>query len=478
MIAPAQNASASKVPFFEKIGFGLGELGNNLFWQFFMYYLLYFYTDIYKIAPGAEAAAVAGRMFLIVRIWDALFDVIVGIIADRTNSRWGKYRPYLLFGALPFGLAGVLAFITPDFGATGKIVYAYITYSFLMMVYSAVAIPQNSLLGVLSPDSQERTSLSKYKFVFAFIAGLIVQFCTPLLVKKLGGGNEAHGYQMTLLCYAIVAVVFFIVCFFSIRERVSPPPSQKTNLAQDFRDLGKNLPWIILSITTLATIMSIAIRSSTFVYYFKYYVGTQEVNTFFWGVRKFTGNELLSGFLVLGTLVTILGTMMVPTFTRLIGKKALYCILIGGSGLVTTAYYFIRPDQVGLIFLGQIFYSITLGPTSAVLWAMYADSADYSEWKNERRATALVFSAAIMAQKFGWTFGGWLPGEILSAFGYVADTHLSSQTLNGILLMNSFIPALCAFAAAGLILLYTLTDTKMKSITGELTARRVSTPAA
>jgi GPH family glycoside/pentoside/hexuronide:cation symporter len=461
-----------KVPFTEKLGFGIGELGNNLFWQFFMYYLLYFYTDIFKIAPGEKAAAVAGTMFLVVRLWDAIFDVVVGVIADRTNSRWGKYRPYLLFGALPFGLAGVLAFTTPDFGATGKIVYAYLTYTFLMMVYSAVAIPQNSLLGVMTPDSLERTSLSKYKFVFAFIAGLIVQYGTPKFVILLGKGNEAHGYQMTLLGYAIIAVVFFVVCFLSIRERVSPPPSQKTNLKQDFKDLSRNIPWIVLSITTLATIMSIAIRSSTFIYYFKYFVKSQDVNTIFWGVQHFSHETLLSSFLVLGTLITILGTLMVPFFTRLLGKKLLYCILIGGSGLVTVSYYFIRPDQVGLIFLGQIFYSITLGPTSAVLWAMYADCADFSEWKNNRRATGLVFSAAIMAQKFGWTFGGFVPGIMLSYFGYVADKNLSERTLNGILMMNSIIPALCAFVAAGLVLIYSLTDKRVGDIEIELKARR------
>lgn len=467
-----------KVPFLEKLSFGVGELGNNLFWQFFMYYLLYFYTDIYKIAPGADAAATAGRMFLIVRIWDALFDVVMGLIADRTRSRWGKYRPYLLFGALPFGLAGVLAFITPDFGATGKIVYAYITYTFLMMVYSAVAIPQNSLLGVLSPDSQERTSLSKYKFVFAFSAGLIVQACTPVLVKFFGAGNEAKGYQLTLLVYAILAVVFFIVCFFSIRERVSPLPSQKTNVAQDFKDLSRNLPWIVLSVTTLATIMSIAIRSSTFIYYFKYFVKTQRVDTVFWGVHEFGHETLFSAFLVLGTLVTITGTTLVPYFSRLLGKKMLYCFLIAGSGIATMACYFVRPDQLGLIFLLQIFYSITLGPTSAVLWAMYADCADYSEWKNSRRATALVFSAAIMAQKFGWVFGGFVPGELLKYFGYVADTDLPARTLDGILLINTIIPAGCAFVAAGLILLYSINEAQLKSMTAELQARRQASDAA
>ncbi len=478
MNVPAQTPSTDKVPLMEKLGFGIGELGNNLFWQFFMYFLLYFYTDIYKIAPGKSAAEVAGWMFAIVRFFDAFFDVTMGVIADRTNTRWGKYRPYLLFGALPFGLAGVLAFTTPHFGDTGKIVYAYITYTFLMMMYSLVAIPQNSLLGVLTPNTQERTVLSSYKFVFAFCAGAIVEFGTPFFVQLFGHGNEARGYQMTLVGYAVVAVCFFVICFLSIRERVSPPAHQKTNLKRDFGDLFTNIPWIVLSLTTLATIMAIAVRSATFIYYFKYYVKDQTVNTVLFGVRHFTYLQMLGVFLGLGPCFSIVGTILVPFFTRLIGKKALYCVLIGGSGIATVAYYFIRPDQVGLIFLGQIFYSITLGPTSAVLWAMYADCADFSEWIHNRRATGLVYSAAIMAQKFGWTFGGWLPGIMLTYFGYIADTDLSQHALHGILLMDSLIPALCSFVAAGLVLFYSLTETRMQTIETDLKARRAAAAAA
>lgn len=471
-------APVSRVSFFEKLGFGVGELGNNLYWQFFMYYLLYFYTDIYKIAPGTEAAVVAGKMFFVVRFFDAIFDVIVGIVADRTQTRWGKYRPYLLFGAVPFGLAGVLAFITPNFDATGKLIYAYITYTFLMMVYSAVAIPQNSLLGVITPDSLERTSLSKYKFLFAFSAGLIVQYGTPRLVAYFGEGNAAKGYQLALFCYAVIAVVCFFISFFAIRERVSPPPTQKTNLRHDLKDVLTNVPWLILGAATLASILCIAIRGQTFIYYFKYYVKTQEVNTVFWGVRQFTADEMFSAFLVLGTIATITGTALVPFFSRLMGKKLLYCFLMVASSLVTAAYYLIKTDQVILIFACQILYGITLGPTSAVLWAMYADCADFSEWKHHRRATALVFSAAIMAQKFGWMFGGYIPGEMLSHFGYAADTALSSHTLEGILLMNTLIPAGFGFLAAGIMLFYGLSEKKMKVIEGDLIQRRQSTSEA
>lgn len=463
---------SQRIPTGEKLAFGVGEFGNDLYWQFFSSFLLFFYTDIFKIAPGAKAAAVAGLMFVIVRFWDGIFDVIVGLIADRTNSRWGKFRPYLLFGAVPFGLAGVVAFTTPDFSPAGKIIYAYATYTILMMVYSAVAIPQNSLLGVMSGDSLERTSLAKYKFTFAFLASAAVQYGTFPLAAHFGHGNQALGFQRTLLCYAICAVLFFIFSFAFIRERVSPPPEQKPRLKDDFRDLSKNIPWIVLCLTTLASILSIATRSQTVIYYFKYYVKSWDVNTGFWGVRHIGYQTLFGDFLVLGTIVTILGTWMVPYFSRLIGKKTLYCLLIGSSGVFTLGFYIIPADHVGLIFLLQILVSITLGPTSAVLWAMYADCADFSEWVNRRRATALVFSAAIFAQKIGWSFGGLVPGWLLTKFGYVADTELSAHTLHGILIINCVIPAAFAFAAALIVLFYGLDEAKLKTIETDLQARR------
>lgn len=472
---------APRIRLYEKLGYGFGEFGNNLFWQFFMYFQLYFYTDVFKIASGENAALAAGKMFMYIKFFDAMFDVFIGVTADRTKTRWGKYRPYLLWGAIPFGVAGLLAFTTPDLAEGPKLAYAYVTYTFLMMMYSLVAIPQNSLLGVMTNDIQERTILSKYKFLFAFSSGLVVQWCTPILVKSLGHGNEALGYKMAVLTYGAIAVVAFVVAFLVIRERVSPPAEQKTDLKQDMKDLLLgNAPWLILGVVTLSSILHIALRSSTFVYYFKYYVQDRDVDTIFWGVRHFTHTELLSSFLVLGTAVTITGTALVPTFTRLLGKRTLYCVLIGGAGLVSIAYYFVPPENVRTIFLLQVLWSITLGPTSAVLWPMYADCADFSEWKHRRRATALIFSAAIMAQKLGWAGAGWVTGFLLSYYGYVADTVLSQRTLGGLLLVNTVYPAICSAIATGTVLVYSLSDKRMKSIEGDLLARRAeagATPA-
>lgn len=472
--APAPAAPTEPLPFREKLGFGLGDFGNNLFWQFFMYYLLYFYTDIFRIAPGERAAVVAGQMFLVVRAVDAVFDVVVGVIADRTKSRWGKYRPYLLFGAVPFGVSGMLAFTTPDFEGTARIIYAYATYSFMMLVYSIVSIPQNSLFGVVTPDSHQRTILAKYKFVFAFSAGLVVQFCTPILVRTFGGGDSgsARGYQVTLFCYALVAITLLLVLFATARERVSPPPAQRSSLRTDVHDLVRNGPWLMLSTITLITIMCIATRSGTLIYWFKYYVQGQTVTLPFLGARSFSHDQLFSAFLVVGTLVTILGTLFVPTLTRWLGKRRLFALMMGGSSLLVAAYYLVRPDQLGLIFVLQLLSAVLMGPTASLLWAMYADCADYSEWKNGRRATGLVFSAAIMAQKFGWTFGGALPLWMLAAFGYAADLPMTDRTRTGIVLVSTVIPAAFGLLAAALTFGYSLTEDRMRQIEHDLQDRR------
>lgn len=400
-------------------------------------------------------------MFLVVRFWDAIFDVLIGVLADRTNSRWGKFRPYLLFGAIPFGAAGVLAFYTPDFSATGKIFYAYVTYTFLMMMYSLVSIPQNALLGVMSSDSLERTILSKYKFIFAFAAGLVAQFCTPLLVTALGHGNARVGYQLTIVAYAVIAVVFFIVAFASVRERVIPSTAARSGLRDDLRDLLTNWPWLVLSLATLFWVLSIATRSGTLIYYFKYVLHAPNQE------------KLFSWFLVTGTLTTIAGTMMVPTFSRLFGKKRLFIGLMVFANLFTWLYLYVSPAQMTLLFVLQALIGITQGSSVSILWAMYADCADYSDWRNNRRATALVFSASIMAQKFGWSIGGALPGILLTHYGYASGITLGARTEHGILMLVSVFPALFGFASAVVLLAYSLSEVTVKQISTELAQRRV-----
>ena len=413
---------AQQVHLPEKLGFGLGEFGNNLFWQFFMYFQFYFYTDIFKIAPGAEAAKTAGIMFMIVRSVDSFIDLLIGIIADRTNTRWGKYRPWLLFGAIPFGLIGVAAFTTPDFSQAAKVIYAYLTYTLLMVIYSIVSIPQNSLLGVMTADPAERTILSKYKFVFAFAAGFVVKFCTPWLVGRLGAGNDALGYQRTVWIFAAVAIIGLGTTFLTIRERVFPPKEQKPSLRLDLRQLLSNGPWIAVVLIGLFTILSIAIRSGTLMHYFKYYIGNQRVAVPLFGTFSLTYTQIFSGFMLIGSLTAILGTFTVPWLDRTLGRRGSYAFYVGSSAALTAAIYFIKPGQITALCLLEAGINLLQAPTCAVLWTMFADCADYGEWKHGRRATALIFSAGIMSNKWGWALGALIPGYMLTSFGYIADT--------------------------------------------------------
>jgi len=463
---------APKILLPEKLGFGLGEFGNNLFWQFFMYFQFYFYTDIFKIAPGADAAKTAGIMFMIVRSVDSFIDMLIGIIADRTETRWGKYRPWLLFGAVPFGLIGVAAFTTPDFSQATKVIYAYLTYSLLMVIYSTVSIPQNSLLGVMTDDPAERTILSKYKFLFAFAAGFTVKFCTPWLVGRLGAGNDALGYQRTVWIFAAIAIIGLSTTFLTIRERVFPPKEQKPNLGLDLRQLLSNGPWIAVVFIGLFTILSIAIRSGTLMHYFKYYVGNQTVAVPLFGMISLTYGELFSGFMFIGSITAILGTFTVPWMDKTLGRRGSYAFYVGSSAALIAAVYMVKPGQITALFLLEAGINMLQAPTCAVLWTMFADCADFGEWKHGRRATALIFSAGIMSNKWGWALGALIPGYLLTSFGYIADAVQSERTLSGMVLIVSLIPAGFAALAAILTLTYPLTTAKLKTIHEELKQRR------
>jgi GPH family glycoside/pentoside/hexuronide:cation symporter len=442
----------------EKIGYGLGDTASCLFYQFFSMFLLFFYTDIFGIP-----AAAAGTMFLIIRIWDAFFDVMVGTIADRTQTRWGKFRPYLLFTAIPFGVIGVLTFTTPDLSLTGKMIYAYVTYTAMMMVYSLINIPYSALLGVLTPNSQDRTSLSSFKFIGAYTGSLIVQGCTIYLVNFFGQGDEKHGYQMALTTFAILAVILFFITFFSTKERINPVARVKSSLKSDFKDLKNNTPWILLFTMGLLFLVYCAIRNGATIFYFKYYVGDQNLKFLSWGNRV-TGEYLATIFMITGIIGTLVGTMLLSVFTKLFGKKQLYFYLMLATSITTGMFYFLNPHQVLAAFALNFIISFVSGPAAALIWAMYADTADYSEWKNGGRATGLIFSAAIMSQKFGWTIGGALPGWILSAFGYLPNTAQSPEVLTGLVLMMSFIPIIGTVAAAVVVRSYSLDEAKMKEI--------------
>lgn len=462
------NTITQKLSLKEKLGYGFGDLASVLYWQTFMAFLLFFYTDVFKIT-----ALAAGTMIFVTRTWDWVNDPIMGMIADRTSTRWGKFRPYLLWLAIPFALVGFLTFTTPEFGTSGKLVYAYITYTLLMMLYTAINIPYNSMLGVLTPNPIERTSLSSVKFVFAYVAGVLVSGTLLPMAKFLGGdGNPQRGWSLSFLIYGIAAIGFFMITFFSTKERVQPPKTQKTSIGKDLKDLFSNLPWLILLIVTITFILFVATRLSVAAHYFKYYVGEQSINIL--GKTKVFGFEIyVSAYHVVGQIASVIGVIFIKQIAvALGGKKRAFIIFFILAILSTASFIFFRPQDIYLMMIFQVIGSFTGGPLSALIWAMYADTADYSEWKNNRRATGLVFSASTMSQKIGWAIGAAFAGWLLYAYGFEADAVQNQSVLNGLKSLMSIIPAGIGIVSIILVLFYKLDEKTMSKIAQELEERR------
>jgi len=444
--------SSQRLSVVEKIGYAFGDGASNLVWMTFIYFQLNFYTDVFGLAAGALAL-----MLAITRTWDMFFDVFIGTIADRTQTRWGKFRPYLLWMALPFGLMSVLSFSTPSFSQNGKLVYAYVTLSLMMVVYSAINIPYSALMGVVSPDSQERTSLSSWRFSLAFIGGLAVQFSTLRLVNYFGRGNAARGYQLTLGVYAVAAIALFLACFATTHERVKPVTEQKTSRARDLGDLFSNGPWLVLCVLGILQVCFVAIRGAAIVYYFKYYL---------------INETAAATFMVVGSVMSLIGTFLIQYITPFTGRKYAFVGLMFLAAVALIASYWVRPDQLVLLYIWNIIYCMLTGPTSALLWAMFADTADYSEWKTGRRATGLVFSASGMSNKFGWVIGGALAASLLAVYGFQANVVQTAESQHGIRILMAIAPAVGTILCGCGMFFYRLSDAKVKQIQAELAVIR------
>ncbi len=451
----------------EKLGYGFGDLASVLYWQTFMLYFTYFYTDVFLLP-----ASVAATMFLVSRLWDGVNDPLMGIISDRTNTRGGKFRPYLLWLCVPFAFVGVLTFTTPDFSLSGKIIWAYGTFILIMMLYTAINIPYTSLLGVISADSNERTSVSSIKFLFAFAAGIIVSATLLPMTKALGGGNDPKGWQLTFIIYGIAAIAFFLIAFKSTRERVHPPKEQKTTVGRDLKNLVTNKPWLILLATTITFILFVAVRGSVTVHYFKYVIANQTLSLPFIGEKTYDFIALASVYNTVGQVSAFIGVVLVTWFSRLIGKKKAFVILFIIAIFSTAILYYLTAEQLGLIFFFQITGSMTGGPLSVLIWAMYADTADYGEWKNGTRSTGLIFSASTMSQKFGWAFGAFLALNLMAQLGFKPNETQSAESLRGLLLLFSLIPAGMGVLSILLSIFYPLHEKRVKEISLDLHNRR------
>jgi len=428
-----------KLKFGEKLGYGLGDTASNFFFATFNVFLLYYYTDIF----GLTAAAV-GTMFLLTKILDAVSDPIMGLIADRTNSRWGKFRPYLLWAAVPYGFCGYAMFANPDLSYTGKLIYAYVTYSLMMLAYTAINVPYSALMGVISPSSIERTKVASYRFFCAFAAGWLVgTFVTPLK-NILGGGDEALGFRLTMAIFAVVSVALFWITFATTKERVTPTP-MKSDMKLDFKALLGNGPWRALFAAGIFTLINIAVRNGTLLYYFKYFVGDD-------GTRIFLIFDKTAVFMSLGLLAMMVGVVLTKTLSQRFEKRQLMIVLSFLNALSMAAFYFTPPDQYWLMVAINCAGMLAAGPTPALVWSMYADCADYGEWKTGRRTTALVFSTVQFSHKMGLAVGAGLAGIILSWFGFVANETQSASSMAGIRFMFSVFPAV--FALMGIVAIY------------------------
>lgn len=487
-------STSQKVSFGEKVGYSLGDGSANLVFQMMMMFQLFFYTDVF----GIKATA-AGMILLFARFFDAFVDPLVGILSDRTNTKWGKYRPWILWTALPFAVFFVLAFLTPDLSERGKIIYAGITYTLLMSIYSFNNTPYSSLGGVMTSDIKERTSISSIRFVTATIATFIVQGLTLPLVNKFGQGDASKGWAITITLFAIVAVVLMIITFFTAKERITPPANQKTSVKQDFKDIVSCRPWKAMFILTLFLFTTLAMWGSGMSYYFNYVVDKDALFHFLGNIGLVSGGSEATGvihkildafglivydntqvfavgfslFNMVGQLVTLAGVILLSQFlSNIFGKRNVFVICLALTALFTALFFVLPANNINSIFILNILKSLAYAPTIPLLWAMMGDVADFSEWKNHRRATGFVFAGIVFALKAGLGFGGAICGGIIDSFGFVANTVQSTDSIFGIRLTASIIPAITFFVGVIALLFYPISKKLNEQIQNELDTRR------
>ena len=454
----------------EKISYGFGDLASVLYWQTISVHLFFFYTESFGLTATAFSL-----MILFSRNFDAISDPLMGMIADRTETKWGRYRPYLLWFCVPLAIMGVLMFTTPDFGDTGKVVWAWITFNGFMILYTLINIPYTSMLGVISSDAKVRTSVSSVKFTFSYIAALVVTAGMLPFVRMIGGDPRSQfGWQVMFIIIGVASILFFVICFLGTRERINPP---KTNarFSDDLRDLVRNGPWLILLPLTFTFILFVATRLIVINHYFLYYVGDREVVLPFLGTKFYAFDTLVSAFNFVGMVAAIFGALFVGWFAQITGKKSAFTILMTVAILSIAAFFFLQPHQLGWMLFFQVLGSFTSAPLSAILWAMYSDTADYGEWKFGRRSTGLVFSASTMSQKFGWAFGIGIASWVLARAGYVQGMDSTVEVRNVLVLFMSLVPAVIGLIPLGIMYFYPLNDKRVAEIETELSARKAIT---
>ncbi len=444
----------------EKLGYSLGDTASHFVWDLVGFWLLIFYTDIYGLTPY-----LAGVIMFVGSIWDAVMDPVVGVISDRTNTRWGKFRPYLLFGAVPYAILAVLAFTTPDFTMSGKFAYAMITCLLLRTAYAFVNLPYSSLSAVMTDDSNERASLNTYRFISAYIGQFIVTGAALYLVSFFGAlgqqgdsVNQAQGYQITVMLFGVLSVIFFLITFFTTKERVPEPKKQDNNVLTDFKYLFMNKAWIVLTIVGIVSFIMFAMQNAAIAYYFKYYIADAE------NVQLFN---------IVGTVALIVALPASKPLAKRFGNKNVYIMSSVLSGIFFALIY-VAGDNLWLVYTFNVLAKMAYAPAVPLLWTMLADVADYGEWKFNRRTTGLCFSASVLAQKLGWAIGAAAASWILGVTHFVANADVQSDSaMLGIRLLVSVIPGVLYASCALVMIFYGLDAQTMEEMKQELADRRV-----
>ena len=477
------NNVSQKLSVLEKFGYSLGDLAANLVFQTLMTYLAYFYTDIY----GLNATDATAIMYIVGTVAAFSFNPIIGALADRTNSKWGKFRPWILYTSVPLGLISVMAFSTPNFSYDGKVIYAVITYTLLLLLYASSNLPYSALSGVITGDMKERNSISSYRFVAVMFAQFFVQvFMLPIIIYA-GAGDKAIGIEIVMTWLAIIGTIMLLITFFTTKERIVPTEEQKSSVFEDLKDLITNKPWLIMLILTTLTFVSLAMKGGSYVYYFENYIDESRLTIFISPILdyltsveiNFFGNDPVSAgfglFNAGGIIFMIFGIGLSKALADRYGKRNIFALFLFISTIFIILFYFFDKSSVELMFGSQILHGFFYGITIPLLWAMIADVADYSEWKTNRRATAIIFSAMMVGLKLGLTIGGGLVVQILGNYGYEANKELaqSEYVIQGVKLLVSIYPAIPFLIGIALLYFYEINKKMETQIEIDLRDRRL-----
>ncbi len=454
-------AADSRIGFREKLGYGVGDLASGLYVNFFSVFLFYYFADLAGLAPAA-----IGLMLLVTKLIDALTDPLTGALADRTRTRWGRYRPYLLFGAIPFGLTGLLIFAPLDMSGTALLVWAYATYTLCMLAFTAVNVPYGGLLGVISPSAQERTSATAYRMFFSALSGILVGILGTTLVRELGGGDEARGIFLTMACISAFAVFCILTTFATTKERI-PPSANNGSVTGDLAVLVRTGPWIAVAIAAILGVTAIASRAASARFFYKYVVGDD-------GTPVFLFLDRLALFLTALALGQITGVIIGNLLQRKFEKSHLLIAsgVVKASGIML--FYFLPLDAVWPQTLVQFMVGVGFGFLMVLSFSMFTDIAEFIDWKSGLQMTGLVVSASIFAVKAGIAFGSAIPGMVLGLTGFVAQGEQSATALMGIQFAFAMIPAAVMVPAATALLFYSLDRRTIERVEGELATRRTA----